>query len=180
MNLALRVTFATLAVGLSFMQSPANASLITRQFVISGSDVQGANLPAPFDPFDVTVTITWNPAVDSGGTKGITLNSINSGFVLGSPIAFEYDATADYIVFENATGDFYIQLHSPDQASGSQFISSFQYTQSGNDYYPQTKTVSFTDLPTVSEPPTLALLAFGLAMLLFLGRRRGRLRHAAA
>ncbi len=169
------------------LAAPAAAMPITLTIDFSASGFQAG---APYDPVTGNVTLTFDTAVSvSDQTTGITLNSLSIPLNVAT-IAYDYVALApgnfiDRLVIGGsqygAAGlfpgvpDFALEIDGI--AGGTPSFTGVSYTATGfpnTQFGTATGTMTITGLARVTEPSTLALYVFPLALMLGLMRwRRG-------
>ena len=179
-----RIGFLAVFSGLVFATA-AQATPITRIFNLSTDGYSTGILhagPAPTDPFTASITVTFDPTVETPDqTTGVTLNSYNIPLD-ASPIGFNFDTASDQLEFgliENGvagfsltTNDFTVSILHPESATPLLSLA-FYSDQASNDFYEASNgKVGFTTPTAVPEPSSIALLLFGLAGCALLMRRR--------
>lgn len=158
--------------------APAAATVITRTYDFSGNNLVpffGSD-PAPTDPVQGQITVTFDTAVDVFDvTSGIALNSLN--IPLGSAIAFTYSSSVDTLeiggaasggtgFIQTGTNDFSVDISFASTVSPA--LSTLVYSTSGLSTIWTTSDGSVTVVP---EPSTGLLLSTGL-LALAIGRRK--------
>lgn len=170
----------------SMFVSGAQATPITRTFNVSSDNYSIGFLhgtAAPVDPVNLSITVTFDPAVDvTDQTAGITLNSTNLTLD-ASPIAFNFVSALDQLQFgllENGgvagisptSNDFGTTIFQPGSATPLLFQAVYSSSATGDLYEASGGKVGFRAARAVPEPATLTLLLSGLAGCILLLRRR--------
>lgn len=176
-----------------FLATGAEATPITRTYTVTSQDYSfGINHlgPAPTDPVNASVTITFDPTVNvTGQTTGITLNSINRPLDIGSPIAFDFDTGSDRLTFglledgagavsNGTTNDFTNWILNPEGAAPTMPFAAYSDIATNDFYEASLGKVGLTAPAAVPEPGSLALLLSALAGCAFIVRRRKPLAQA--